>query len=109
MKQFMEYKDHKCIKTKNNFVSDLRKDSSSNFPVFTSTIENVMNLYEEQRNDWSIRKVSFVFRILHILLRVNRLSVVFTWAFSLATQLTTMSLDLKTRCLCVLLEYKNTI
>jgi len=68
----------------NNLVSDLRKDSSSNLPVFKSTIENVMNLYEEQRNDWNIRKVSFVFRILYILLRVNRLLVVFVWAFFLA-------------------------
>jgi len=93
MKQFTEYKDRKCIETKNNFVSDLRKDSSSNLPIFTSTIEYVMNLYEEQRNDWSIRKVSFVYRILYILLRVNRLSVVFAWAFFLATRLTTVSLD----------------
>jgi len=57
------------------------------------TIEKVMNLYEEQRNDWSIRKVSFVFHIFYILLRVNRLSVVVMWAFFLAMRLTTMSLN----------------
>jgi len=32
-KTIYKYKDWKCIKTKNNFVSDLRKDRSSNFPV----------------------------------------------------------------------------
>jgi len=34
MKQFIEYKNRKCIETKNNFVSDLRKNSSSKLPVF---------------------------------------------------------------------------
>jgi len=34
MKQFMEYKDHKCIEMKNNFVLDFRKDNSSNLSVF---------------------------------------------------------------------------
>jgi len=29
------------------------------FQFFTGAIEKVMKLYEEQRNDWSIRKVSF--------------------------------------------------
>jgi len=32
-KTFTEYKDQKCIEMKNYFVSDLRKDSSSNLPV----------------------------------------------------------------------------
>jgi len=32
-KTFTEYKDQKCIEMKNYFVSDLRKDSSSNPPV----------------------------------------------------------------------------
>jgi len=44
--------------TKSNFISDLRKDSSSNLPVFTGAIEKVMKIYEEQRNDWNIKKVS---------------------------------------------------
>jgi len=34
IKQFTEYKDWKCIESKKYFVSDLRKDSSSNLPVF---------------------------------------------------------------------------
>jgi len=63
MKQFTENKDCKCIKTKNNFVLDLRKDSFSNLQVFYEYYWKVMNLYEEQRNDWSVQKVSFVFRI----------------------------------------------
>jgi len=62
-KQFTEFKDWKCIETKNNLISDLRKDSSSNLPVFTVATEKVMKLYKEQRNDWSIRKISFVFCI----------------------------------------------
>jgi len=33
IKQFTEYKDWKCIELKKYFVSDLRKDSSSNLPV----------------------------------------------------------------------------
>ena len=58
----MEYQDWKWIKTKNKFVSDLRKDSSINTPVFihVGATEKVMKLYEEQRNHWSIRKVSFI-------------------------------------------------
>jgi len=85
MKKFME------INTRN--ISHLRKESSSNLPVFIGTIEKVMKLYEEQRNDWRIRKVSFVSCIFYILLRVNRLLVVIAWAFFLATQLTTVSFD----------------
>jgi len=34
----------------NNFVSDSRKGSPSNFSSFTGAIENIMKLYEEQRN-----------------------------------------------------------
>jgi len=95
MKQFMEYQNQKCIKTKNNVVSDLRKDSFSTFPVFSGATEKVVKLYEEQRNHWSIRKVSFIFCILNILLCVNKLSVVIVWAFFLATQLTAaVSIDL---------------
>jgi len=41
-------KDWKCIEMKNNFISDLRKDSTSNLPIFTHAIEKVMKLYEEQ-------------------------------------------------------------
>ena len=94
MKQFMEYKDCKCIETKDNSLYRiLERTAPVAFQFSMCTIENVMNLYEEQRNDWSIRKVSFVFCILYILLHVNRLSVVFAWAFFLATRLTTVSLD----------------
>jgi len=62
-KQFMEYKDQKCIKMKGNFVLDLERTAPVTFQYFTGAIEKVMKLYEKQRNDWSIRKVSFVFRI----------------------------------------------
>jgi len=43
------------------------------FQFFTGTIEKVIKFYEEQRNDWSIRKVSCVFRYFYILLHTNRL------------------------------------
>jgi len=62
-------KDWKCIKTNNNYVSDLRKVSSSNFPVFYIAIEKVMKLYEEERNDWGIRRLvcfPFFYILLHI-------------------------------------------
>jgi len=70
---------------KNNFVSDLRKDSSSSLPFFTGTIEKVMNLYKEQEMIGASERLVFVFRIFYILLRINRLSVVVAWVFFLAT------------------------
>jgi len=50
MKHYRE-KEQKYIEMKNNFVSDLRKGSPTNLPIFTGAIEKVMKFYEKQRND----------------------------------------------------------
>jgi len=46
---------------KKNYVSDLKKGNPTNI---STGIEKAIKIYQEQRNDWSI-KVSFVFHFLH--------------------------------------------